>query len=138
MLARVTVNAETGCWECNLSTRTGYPTLTISRPGVRKTSVSAHVVVYETFVGPIADGMVIDHLCRNRRCCNPHHLEQVTRGENNRRGVGWSGIHARRTHCPQGHAYDERNTWREKDGRRRCRACLADRARHRRAKEQAA
>ena len=45
-----------------------------------------HRVAYEELVGPIPDGLVLDHLCRNRRCCNPEHLEPVTDGENTRRG----------------------------------------------------
>lgn len=64
-----------------------------------------HRLAYELFVGPISEGLQLDHLCRNRACCNPHHLEPVEPGENTRRGEP-----ANRTHCPQGHAYDEANT----------------------------
>jgi hypothetical protein len=82
-----------------------------------------HRVSYELLVGPIPDGLVIDHLCRVTACVNPAHLEAVTQAENVRRGR--SGDHlVARTHCPQGHPYDEVNT-RIYRGRRNCRACKA-------------
>jgi hypothetical protein len=80
-----------------------------------------HRVAYEMCVGPIPDGLVIDHLCRNRSCVRPDHLEPVTNAENQARGA-----HAMKTHCPQGHPYDEVNTYRTKTGRRMCRACNRD------------
>lgn len=85
----------------------------------------AHRWAYEQFVGPVPDGLELDHLCRNRRCVNPAHLEPVLHRENVRRGDGWA-INARRTHCPQGHPYDEANTrWVRRDGTfiRVCRSC---------------
>jgi hypothetical protein len=86
----------------------------------------AHRFAYELLVGPIPDGLVIDHLCRVRNCVNPAHMEPVTNAENVRRG-GCSI----RTHCPQGHPYDEANT-RVALGRRHCRACGREKARARR------
>lgn len=65
----------------------------------------AHRAMYEMLRGPIPDGMDMDHLCRNRRCVNPDHLEPVTHRENCRRGNGYSGRNARKTHCPAGHPY---------------------------------
>lgn len=83
-----------------------------------------HRWTYEYFVGPIPEGMDLDHLCRNRRCCRYDHLEPVTRKENLRRGVG----HGSETHCPQGHPYDDENTA-VYAGRRRCKTCNRERAR---------
>ena len=87
----------------------------------------AHRYAYELLRGPIPEGMVIDHLCRVHLCVNPLHLEPVTTHENLRRGEG----HGRETHCPQGHAYDEQNTYVDSKNRRRCRACNRDARRSR-------
>jgi hypothetical protein len=105
-----------------------------------------HRAAYEVFVGPIADGLQIDHLCHSRdvscrggnvclhrRCINPHHLEPVTPRENTLRGRGPSAVASRAASCPQGHPYDEQNTWWEKGRKRHCRACNRDRQRTRRA-----
>lgn len=91
----------------------------------------AHRVVYEELVGPIATGLTLDHLCRNRRCVRPDHLEPVTRKENILRGSNFTAINARKTHCPKGHEYIPANTLITASGARRCRACkaAADRAR---------
>lgn len=83
----------------------------------------AHRLSYELLIGPIPEGLHIDHLCRNRACVNPAHLEPVTNKENILRGNGWSGLHARVTHCPKGHPYDEANTRHRASGRRGCKAC---------------
>lgn len=79
----------------------------------------AHRLMYEIFRGPVPEGLDMDHLCRNRACCNPWHVEPVTRKENVRRGIG----HGSETHCPRGHPYDETNTWSGALGSRRCREC---------------
>jgi hypothetical protein len=85
----------------------------------------AHRVSYELHVGPIPDGMHMDHLCRVRLCVRPDHLEPVTNKENTARGIGPSGDAAKaaRTHCPQGHPYDEVHIDR---GARFCRRCKND------------
>ena len=83
----------------------------------------AHRRAYEEAVGPIPEGLTIDHLCRVRACINPEHMEPVTRGENVLRGVGPAAMAARVTHCPQGHAYAGWNLTIKKDGARRCRTC---------------
>lgn len=63
-------------------------------------------------------------VCRNRICVRPDHLEPVTRRENVRRGIGPAAVHARKTHCPQGHPYSEANTYHFATGtRRRCKIC---------------
>jgi hypothetical protein len=84
----------------------------------------AHRWSYEHNVGPIPDGLSIDHLCRVTYCVNPEHLEPVTHRENVLRGIAPAAEHARKTHCPQGHPYDEANTWvSPRTGWRGCRAC---------------
>lgn len=86
-------------------------------------SQRAHRVAYEAEVGPIPDGLVLDHLCRTPSCVNPQHLEPVTVQENFRRGLR---IHALKTHCPRGHEYTEANTYRGRgSAKRECRACNA-------------
>jgi len=90
-------------------------------------TVPAHRLAYELLVGPIADGLVIDHLCRNRACCNPAHMEPVTNGENVRRGIGVTAENARKTHCKHGHEFTPENTYiypgGTKKGHRECLRC---------------
>ena len=83
----------------------------------------AHRVSYETFVKPIPEGLVIDHLCRVRHCINPDHLEPVTSRENTLRGEGVL-INKRKTHCPKGHEYTQSNTVSYSNKWRRCRQCI--------------
>lgn len=83
----------------------------------------AHRLAYELFVGPIPNGLVIDHTCRVRHCVNPDHLEPVTNRENLLRGEGFAAKNTAKTHCPQRHPYDDANTIIRRGGRRRCRTC---------------
>lgn len=91
-----------------------------------------HRFSYERFVGPIPDGLTIDHLCRNRACSNPAHLEAVTDRVNVLRGTGPSARNARKTHCDNGHSYDE-DSYMTAKGWRVCRICRRERDRRRRA-----
>ena len=93
----------------------------------------AHRVAYEAFVGKIPIGLQIDHLCRNRACVNPAHMETVTRHENIKRGMAGrlTGLSQRiKTHCRYGHPYNEENTYHRPDNGRDCKICQ-----HRRAQE---
>ena len=92
-------------------------------------NIYAHRFAYELEVGPIPEGLTLDHLCRVRACVRPSHLEPVTMLENLRRGNGVGAVNSRKTHCPRGHEYNVANT-RYYRGERNCRAC--DRARRRR------
>lgn len=121
-----------GCWLwTGAINRHGYGQFLLS-DGKRR---AAHRVVYEVMVGPIPEGLQLDHLCRNRACVNADHLEPVTSRENTMRGDS-PKLQALRwllkTHCPQGHEYDEANTYRYRNhytGRpaRACRACHRER-----------
>lgn len=90
-------------------------------------SVRAHRWSYETFVGPVPDGLVLDHfVCDTPGCVSPLHVRPATVRENNLRGDSVSARALAATHCPQGHEYSDANTyiWR---GIRNCRRCRADR-----------
>lgn len=91
-------------------------------------TIRAHRFAYTALVGPIPDGLVIDHVrdrgCVSRLCVAPDHLEPVTHAENVRRGE-----RTHRGHCPQGHPYSGENLYVSPQGHRRCRACNAARSR---------
>ena len=95
--------------------------------------VNVHKWAYEHFVGPVAEGLQLDHLCRVRHCCNPEHLEPVTPRENSLRSESLNAQNARKTHCIRGHEFTPENTIRRVDrpNVRGCRECkrLRDRQR---------
>ena len=124
--------AEPGCWDA--------PGMPFANSGYGRVKVNyqsrlAHRVSYELAYGPIPEGLVIDHICRNRRCFRPSHLRAVTQQENTLApgSLAVTKVLSEKTHCPQGHEYTEDNTWHEpvngKFRRRQCRACMRARSR---------
>jgi hypothetical protein len=92
-----------GCWEWTASINEGgYGQIGMGRPQKMR---KAHRVLYELLVGPIPAGLELDHLCRNRRCVRPSHLEPVTHQENMLRGNGAASANAAKTHCAKGHPF---------------------------------
>ncbi len=110
---------ESGCWEWTASEKTpGYGSFNLNGK-----CVLAHRASYELHVGPIPQGLVLDHLCRNTLCVNPEHLEPVTARENIVRGESVMAYRAAQTHCIHGHELTLGNTYARPGGRRECRAC---------------
>lgn len=100
----------------------------------KNTMQIAHRFIYLFLTGESGEDLVVDHLCRNRSCCNPRHLELVTNRENIRRGM--SGVFFRnKTHCPSGHEYSAENVYLFKSSRgyahRQCRQCGNERTKMR-------
>jgi hypothetical protein len=107
---------------------------------VRGKMVKAHRHFYEKVVGPIASGLEPDHLCRDKACCAPAHIEPVTHTENVRRGDA-GGPGKRKTHCKHGHEFTSENTyWLASGAGRSCRICqrAATARSYRKVKQQAA
>ena len=124
-----------GCWEWLGVRREGYGISKIQIRG-RQIPFFAHRVAYELTKGPIPEGMTLDHLCRNRGCVNPAHLEPVTAVENTMRGYGVGAVNSRKQFCPRGHPLTEGNLVGGdlRDGHRKCLICKRERDRqwHRR------
>lgn len=126
---KITFSPEPGCWAWRgRIEKVGYGRVKYcGRPR------STHKLIYELLVGPVPDGLQLDHLCRNRNCCNPQHLEPVTARENTIRGVGPSAINYKKTHCSQGHSLEGENlvvkTKKSGTPERVCRICRNETAR---------
>lgn len=143
-IRKLSFDEVTGCWlwtgtihggtrKSRKSNGEGYGALYDPKRGYKR---QAHCISYEIFVGPIPAGLELDHLCRNRHCVNPEHLEPITHLENVRRGIGHGGIlkkgkrkrgpgwrSLQKTHCPHGHPLSGENLYLRPDGARACREC---------------
>lgn len=110
------------CWEWQMSLmKAGYGQLWVGGK-----NHYTHRLMYQLSVGPLPEdrSLVVDHLCRNRACCNPAHLEAVPMGENTARGVLLENLR-NKTHCKNGHEFTPENTKRHKlSGGRYCRICM--------------
>ena len=114
------IDASGDCWEWTGTIQVqGYGIVMYER---RRWLV--HRLVWEALVGPIPVGLDLDHLCRYKPCCNPDHLEPVTRKENVRRGAINQNV--RKTHCDHGHPLSGTNLYRPPSGRRSCRTCFRE------------
>ena len=120
----IEADSETGCWRWKQSLNSqGYGQVMVSGRPWR-----VHRLIYSDVHGSIAVGLVLDHLCRNRWCCNPDHLEPVTDRTNViERGFAPTAINARKTECVHGHPFDAANTMittnRYGNPERHCREC---------------
>ena len=133
LLSHISPEPNSGCWLwiASLDTK-GYGQINIGTGGKPKMARS-HREMYLSMIGPIPEGLELDHLCRVRCCVNPAHLEPVTHEENYRRGLGGRNggiamgkIKRARTHCPRGHSFADGNEMFQ-NGRgkrwRYCRSC---------------
>lgn len=122
--SKIIVNPKTQCWEWSGTKRSGYGRITTG--GVRGSVVSAHRFSYEHHIGPIPAGLVLDHICQNRSCCNPSHLEPVTNRENILRGTGIAAKNASKVFCKRGHLLAGENLFVQANGARGCCQCRRD------------
>ena len=128
--SKVNFLTESGCWQWMRPLDSGYGRF--ARDGK---TLLAHRVSLEFCGRPVPDGMQADHLCRNRGCVNPDHIESVTLAENVLRGEGVTARNARATECPVGHEYNTLNTYITPSGTRDCKPCQRERVRKWRARQ---
>lgn len=124
------------CWHWPRATQKGYGVIAWHESGKPARGLT-HRLMYEAEVGPIPDGLTLDHMCHDpavcalpvpndcphRRCCNPAHLRIATRAENTMRGGGFAPRNLAKAACPKGHAYTAANTYIAPNGWRQCQQC---------------
>lgn len=115
------VEKTNGCWIWTGCKANGYGIV-----GIAYETWFAHRVAWVSKNGQLSSDLQLDHLCRDRACVNPDHLDPVPQAVNMIRGDGWGGVNSRKTHCPQGHEYTDRNTYViPSTNGRMCRICKA-------------
>lgn len=110
------------CWLWTGATSKGYGLFAVQAAG-RRVTMQAHRFAYMDVVGPIPEGMQLDHECMVRACVRPDHLQVVDNRTNAMLGNGISRCHADQTECIHGHAFTPENTYVKPDGGRQCKAC---------------
>ena len=113
------VSQTRGCWHWTGCLTSGYGRFNRSAEVGYKLLQLAHRFSWEYFIGPIPDGMQIDHLCRVRNCVNPYHLEVVSCKQNIQRGL----VTRSKRYCPKGHPYAGDNLYVSPSNKINCRAC---------------
>src|SRR5574341_1289447 len=117
-----------GCWLFGGALTRGYGVVRIGSVADNTRRMKyAHVIVYEALVGPIPEGLELDHLCRVKRCVNPEHLQAVTHRDNLMRGDGPAAANAAKTHCVNGHVLTLENIYPSRGRTRVCRICHRER-----------
>lgn len=124
---KVDTSGDCWTWRAGVFKSTGYGAFHFSGRGL----ITAHRAAWLLAHGDVQEGLVIDHLCRNRICVRPDHLKAVTNTENLERGAGYALRNGMRDHCIHGHAYTPENTYISPAGDTRCRTCARERDRQR-------
>jgi HNH endonuclease len=130
------VNLEGECWKWTGALRRGYGSFRVGQRQKDRRLVYAHKFLWEHIFGPVPEGFELDHVCRNRDCVNPQHLEIVTHQVNMLRSpIAIVSLNAQQTHCKEGHEFTPENTYTFR-GMRHCRQCCRRRDREFRQKQQ--